>query len=226
MRHLRVFLCLCALQFDPACAQLVTDQPVIEVKPTPEDVGITTPFDFHNKGTRPVRVVSIESACSCLKATLDKPLYQPGEKGTGKATFKLSGLTGMQEKTLHVHTDDSTRPEWLIRFAIEIPELIRIEPKTQQWEQGEAALAKTTHITLLGATPMKIISITSVSDQVSFTWREITPGREYEITIKPTSTAEILFGALKIETNSKIPKYVRQLAYFAVCRPPHKHPSN
>jgi len=173
-----------------------------------------------------VRVVSIESACSCLKATLDKPLYQPGEKGTGKATFKLSGLTGMQEKTLHVHTDDSTRPEWLIRFAIEIPELIRIEPKTQQWEQGEAALAKTTHITLLGATPMKIISITSVSDQVSFTWREITPGREYEITIKPTSTAEILFGALKIETNSKIPKYVRQLAYFAVCRPPPKHPSN
>ena len=69
---------------------------------------------------------------------------------------------------------------------------------------------------------MKITSITTASDQVEFSWREIPPGREYEITLKPTTTAEILFGALKIETDSKTPKYRRQLAFFAVCRKPAK----
>ncbi|MEI6607237.1 MAG: DUF1573 domain-containing protein [Verrucomicrobiota bacterium] len=222
MRYPLVFLCLCALQAHPACAQLVTDQPVIELKPTPEDISISTTFDFHNKSAKPVRVVSIESACSCLSATLDKIIYQPGEKGTGKATFKLSGLTGMQEKVVHVHTDDATRPEWVIHFAIDVPELIRIEPKTQQWQQGGGASAKTTRVSLLGPTPMKITSITTASDQIEFSWREITPGREYEMSLKPTTTDDILFGALKIETDSKIPKYSRQLAFFAVCRKPGK----
>ncbi|MEI6653286.1 MAG: DUF1573 domain-containing protein [Verrucomicrobiota bacterium] len=220
MRPLHTLLCLCALQLDPAGAQLVTDLPVIELKPTPEEVSISTTFGFHNKGTRPVRVVSIESACSCLSATLDKTLYQPGENGTGKANFRLTNLTGVLEKTLRVHTDDPARPEWLIRFAIEIPEVIRIEPKTQQWAQGGPALAKTTRVTLLGATPMQITTITTASEQVQFSWREITPGREYEITLNPTTTADILFGALKIETDSKIPQYRRQLAFFAVCRKP------
>ncbi len=220
MRLLRTLLCLCALPLDCACAQLVTDLPVIELNPTPEMVSISTTFGFHNKGTQPVTVVSIESACSCLSATLDKPIYQPGEKGTGKATFKLSGLTGMQEKALRVHTDDPSRPEWMIRFAIDVPELIRIEPKTQQWAQGDPTLAKTTRVSLLGDVPMKITAITTTCEQVKFSWREITPGREYEITLQPTTTADILFGALKIETDSKIPKYLRQLAFFAVCRKP------
>jgi hypothetical protein len=67
---------------------------------------------------------------------------------------------------------------------------------------------------------MKITRISSTREQVEFSFKEITPGKEYEVTVKPKSTAEVMLGALKIETDSKIPKYQRQLSFFSVYRKP------
>ena len=40
------------------------------------------------------------------------------------------------------------------------------------------------------------------------------------MTVKPHSTKEVTLGALKIETDSKIPKYQRQLAFFSIFNKP------
>lgn len=215
-------LVLCLAGFLPGLlrAELATEAAVIELKPKPEDESVTTDFVFFNKGTKPVRVLTIDSACSCLSASLDKAVYAPGEKGVGKAEFKVSSFTGRHEKTVHVQTDDPEQPEWVIQFALEVPEVVKIEPKTLQWWLGEAAEAKTTRVTMTGTAPMKIKNITSTRERVDFTWKEITPGREYEVTVKPQSTAEVMLGALKIETDSAIPKYQRQLAFFSIFRKP------
>jgi len=220
MKALPTFLCLSALMLSPVCAELATDASIIELKSKPEDETVTTDFVFHNKGTKPVRVLKIDSACSCLSASLDKAVYQPGEKGVGKAEFKLSSFTGRHEKSVHVQTDDPEQTEWVITFMIEIPEIVKIEPKTLQWWLGDPAEAKTTRVTMTGDEPMKIMNITSTREQVEFSWKEITPGKEYEVTVRPRSTAEVMLGALKIETDSKIPKYQRQLSFFSVYRKP------
>lgn len=220
MKVLHILLCSSALLLSSVCAELATDAAIIELKPKPEDETVTTDFVFHNKGNKPVKVLKIDSACSCLSASLDKAVYQPGEKGVGKAEFKLSSFTGRHEKTVHVQTDDPQQSEWVITFMIEIPEIVKIEPKTLQWWIGDAAEAKTSKVTITGADPMKILNITSTREQVEFSWKEITPGKEYEITVKPRSTAEVMLGALKIETDSKIPKYQRQLSFFSVYRKP------
>jgi len=203
-----------------ACAELALEVQVIELKPKPEDVSVSTEFIFHNKGTKPVKVLSIESACSCLSAELDKAVYAPGEKGTGKAEFKVSSFIGRHEKSVHVQTDDPAQPEWVIPFVLEVPEVIKIEPKTLQWWVGDAAEAKTLRVTMKGDAPMKITQITSTREKVEFSFKEITPGREYEVTVKPKATDEVMLGALKIETDSKIAKYQRQLAFFSVYRKP------
>lgn len=203
-----------------ASADLVTESPVIELKPKPEDESITTDFVFHNKGTKPVKVLSIDSACSCLSASLDKAVYQPGEKGVGKAEFKISSFIGRHEKSVHVQTDDPAQSEWVINFVIEVPEVIKIEPKTLQWWLNDPAEPKVTRVIMMGAEPMKITNITSTREQVEFSWKEITPGKEYEVTVKPKNTTEVMLGALKIETDSKIPKYQRQLSFFSVYRKP------
>lgn len=220
MKALPTFLCLSALMLSPVCAELATDASIIELKPKPEDETVTTEFVFHNKGTKPVRVLKIDSACSCLSASLDKAEYQPGEKGVGKAEFKLSSFTGRHEKSVHVQTNDPEQTEWVISFIIEIPEIVKIEPKTLQWWLGDPTEAKTTRVTMNGDAPMKITNITSTREQVEFSWKEITPGKEYEVTVTPRSTAEVMLGALKIETDSKIPKYQRQLSFFSVYRKP------
>ncbi len=199
-------------------AELATESRVIELKPKPEDESVTTEFVFTNKGDKPVRVLTIDSACSCLSASLDKAVYAPGEKGVGKAEFKVSSFTGRHEKTVHVQTDDPAQPEWVIHFALEVPEVVKIEPKTLQWWLGEEAVERTTRVTMTGASPMKITNITSTREGVEFTWKEVRPGREYEVTVKPRSTADVMLGALKIETDSAIPKYQRQLAFFSIFR--------
>jgi hypothetical protein len=205
-----------------AQAELATESEVIELKSKPEDESVSVEFVFFNKGNKPVRVLTIDSACSCLSASLDKAVYAPGEKGVGKAEFKVSSFTGRHEKTVHVQTDDPAQPEWIIHFALEVPEVVKIEPKTLQWWLGEEAVARTTRIMMTGVSPMNITNITSTREGVEFSWKEVQSGREYEVTVKPKSTADVMLGALKIETDSKIPKYQRQLAFFSIFRKPEE----
>ncbi|MEN3941229.1 DUF1573 domain-containing protein [Prosthecobacter sp. SYSU 5D2] len=224
MKSLSILALLTCLMPFASLAELALEVPLIELKPRPEDESVTTTFVFHNKGTKPVKVLSIDSACSCLSADLDKAVYAPGEKGTGKAEFKVSSFVGRHEKSVHVQTDDPSQPEWVIPFILEVPEVIKIEPKTLQWWIGDEAQAKTAKVTMTGDAPMSIKDITSTRENVEFSWKEITPGREYEVTVKPKNTTDVMLGALRIETDSSIPKYQRQMAFFSVYRKPASQP--
>jgi hypothetical protein len=205
-------------------AELVLDVPVIEVRPRPEDETVEIAFHFTNRGDKPVRVLGLDSACSCLSASLDKAVYQPGEKGAGRAEFKVSSFVGEHEKTLHVQTDAPAQAEWVVPFRLFVPEIIRIEPKTLQWWVGEDPQCQSTRVTMTGDDPIRITDITSTRENVEFSWREIRPGREYEVSVRPKSTDEVMLGALRIETDSQIPKYRRQMAFFSVYRKPEGQP--
>jgi hypothetical protein len=205
-------------------AELALEVPLIELNPKPGDESVSVTFVFHNQGSKPVRILSIDSACSCLSADLDKAEYAAGEKGTGKAEFKVSSFVGRHEKSVRIQTDDPAQPEWVIPFMLDVPEVIKIEPKTLQWWIGDEATAKTARITMVGDTTMTIKDITSTRENVEFSWKEIKPGREYEVIVKPKNTSEVMLGALRIETDSSIPKYQRQMAFFSVYRKPATQP--
>ena len=193
---------------------------MIEVKPKPGEDEVTTTFVFHNKGTKPVTVLKLDSSCSCLNAEMDKRVYGPGEKGVGKAVFKVSSFVGRHEKTLHVQTDDPEQAQWVVPFVIEVPAVVDIEPKNLQWFLGDPAEAKKYVIKMTGEQPMKILKINSTRPKVEYSVKEVKEGREYEVTLKPTTTDEVMLGALTIETDSTIPKYQRQMAFFSVYRKP------
>ena len=208
------------LMLGAARAEMATELPAIEVKPKPADEVVQTTFKFRNKGSKPVKILDLESSCSCLSAEMDKAEYQPGEEGTGKAEFKVSTFVGRHEKLITALTDDPEQKEWVITFILDIPAVVDIEPKTIQWWVGDEPVEKTTTVKMNADTPMTIKNITATRDNVEFSWKEVTPGREYLVTVKPKSTKEVTLGALKIETDSKIPKYQRQLAFFSVYRKP------
>jgi hypothetical protein len=199
-------------------AGLVFEEP-IELKPNPEDDVIEKTFTFENKGDKPVHITGLESTCSCLEATLDKADYAPGEKGTGKATFKVSSFVGRHEKVLHIQTDDKESPDIAVTFILDVPAVIDIEPKLLQWTLGEAPTTKEFIVKMTGEDPMKITNVTPTRQNVTLHTEEITAGREYRVKVTPSSTGEITVGAVKIETDSKIPKYARQMAFFNIIRP-------
>ncbi len=202
-----------------AQAGLEFDADPLVLKPKPEDEEIEATFTFTNKGSKPVKVTKLDSSCSCLEASLDKAVYAPGDKGTGRALFKVSSLVGRHEKSLHLFTDDPAEPEKVLTVVLDVPEEISIEPKLLEWVLNEPAAPKELTVKMLGKDPLKITKVTSTRENVTFESKEITPGREYRITVKPASTAEITVGMLKIETDSKIPKFARQMAFFNIVRP-------
>lgn len=203
-----------------AAAELVLDGKIVEIKPRPEDETVSTLFTFTNKSARTVKILSIESKCSCISATLDAASYAAGAKGVGTAEFKVGSFVGKHEKFVVVSTDDPDQSEWVVTFVLDVPEVIQIEPRTLQWWLEESPDQKETTVRMVGKEPMRITNVTATRDTVEFAWKEIVPGREYRVSVKPKSTKEVFLGALKIETDSKIPKYQRQLAFFSVYRKP------
>jgi hypothetical protein len=206
-------------------AELSLDVPAIELKPKPEDEEVETTFKFRNKGDKTVKILGLESACSCLSATLDKAEYQPGEVGTGHASFKVSTFVGKHEKFVTVNTDDPKQPDWQVNFILDVPAIVDIKPKNLQWWIGDAPVQKACQVKFVGNEPMKIVKITPTRENVEFYWKEIKEGREYLITVKPKSTQDTTMGALKIETNSTIAKYRYQLAFFTITKKPEPQPA-
>ncbi len=222
IRRLILLLLACA-----TCAQaeLTLEVPAIELKPKPEDEEVETTFKFRNNGKKTVKVLSIESACSCLSAELDKAEYKPGEEGSGRALFKVSSLVGRHEKHVTVTTDDPKQAEWQVNFILDVPQVVDIKPKNLQWWWGDEPATKACLFQFTGAEPMKIVKITATRDNVTFDWKEIKEGREYLIKVTPKSTQEVTMGALKIETNSSIAKFRYQLVFFTITRKPELQPA-
>lgn len=200
-------------------AELALDQNPLVIKPKPEDEVVETTFTFTNRNDKPLTITRLDSSCSCLEASLDKAVYQPGERGTGRAKFKVSSFTGKQEKALHIFTDDPAEPDVVLMTIIDVPVMVMVEPQLLEWVVGEKPDPKNFVIKMTGKEPMKISEVKSTRESVKVSYKEVTPGREYHVTVKPTSTADVTIGAVTIMTDSKILKYQRQLAFFNVVRP-------
>jgi hypothetical protein len=207
----------------PAWAELKLDTDVVEVKPKPEDETVQATFTFTNTGSKAVKAVGIESKCSCLEASLDAAVYEPGAKGTGKATFKVGSFVGRHEKFVVVQTDDPAQREWVITFVLDVPEVVGIEPRSVQWYVGDEAAPKDLVIKISGEQEIKVLRATAMRENaIDLSLKEIKPGREYTVKVTPKSTADIMLGGIKIETDSKILKYQRQVAFFSILRKPDR----
>lgn len=206
-------------------AELTLGVPAIELKPKPEDEEVEAVFKFRNAGDKAVKVLSLESACSCLSAELDKAEYQPGEEGTGTARFKVSTFVGRHEKYVIATTNDPDQEEWQINFILDVPTVVEIKPKTLQWYIGDESSPKSCLVQFTGEDPTKIVKITATRENVAFEWKELKEGREYLVTVTPKTTDDVTLGALKIETNSPIAKYRNQLAFFSISRKPDPIPA-
>lgn len=200
-------------------AGLVLDQDPLELFPKAEDEEVEGDFTFTNTGSRTVRVTGLESSCSCLEATLNKPVYEPGEKGKGHAKFKVSSFTGKHEKVLHIYTDDPDSPETLLTAVIDIPVVVSVEPKLIQWIIGEKPEPREFTVRMIGKDPIHLTKVESTRQSVAASFKEVTPGREYRVTVTPGATTDVIIGAVTLRTDSVIPKYQRQLAFYNIVRP-------
>jgi len=217
--NLRIYLCLLAWAAAPmAQAGLEFEKPTQSTVVKISDTEIGTKFAFKVTGSKPVRIVDIRTFCSCVKAqTVDgKMEYQPGESGVIDTAFEVGSFEGELKKEVVVSTDDATHPETNLVLRISIPGLFEITPSQLVWMVGETPAPKTVRVKVLGEDPVAVTGAVSSRDTVKTAIREITAGKEYEISLTPAATGTKVLGLVRIETNSKFPRYQKRLVFFNI----------
>jgi hypothetical protein len=201
---------LFVFMFSPvALAQLKFDKTALELSATQNDNTVKGDFTFKNDGNYPLTIKKLETSCSCTTAALDKKTYQPGESGTIKSEFTIGHHDGeVVEKFITVTTDDVKHETNQLTLRTTVPKLFDIERKFTYWKPGEAKTPKTVKIKVVAKDPIVLTSAKPESDRLSAELKEISPGREYQVTITPADTSRALTQGIDIATNLNTDKKI------------------
>ena len=193
-----------------AFAEIKFGNKEIEIKANPSDEIVSFVFPFKNVGKKPVSVIDVNLTCSCLSAKTDKKTYGPGEDGYLEAIFSIGSFTGIQRKSMTVISQDEGKVKVRdsLLAILTLPDVVTIEPELIKWKVGEVPYVD----------PIKITSVSCTREGFDVSVVAKKEGREYEIKIKPQKTSKPMLGMIKIETDSKLKKHSRKLAFFSIAR--------
>ena len=167
----------------PARGELEFGQRFVEIKATPEQTQAVAEYAFTNTGREPVRIASVDTACSCTTAKPDKEVYAPGESGKLTVLFEFESRLGAQDKNITVTTDAGQKVQ--LRLLVHIPELLTITPRMVYWRKNEAATPKTINIEISQDVKMKITSVDVSGGSAKAELRTVEEGRRYQVIVTP-----------------------------------------
>lgn len=155
-------------------------------------------FAFSNPESRPITVLHVNASCGCTTATLEKKTYAPGEKGQIDVVFDARNLSGVQEKTIQVFTDDSPKPT-VLTVRVTIPTWAEISPRLLWWSVGEEGKPKEAVIRLHPGAKLRgeSIRVDGAAMTASLTAEE--DGRRYRLVVQPASTKAPVQATLHFE---------------------------
>ena len=183
-----------------------------------QDTEIATKFSFKITGDKPVKILDIQTTCSCVRAQTEdgRMLFQPGETGVIDTAFEVGAFEGELTKEVIVTTDDAKRPGTNLRLSLSIPGLFQITPAQVVWQLGEAPTPKLVTIKVLGKDPVALTGAISSRETMTTSIRSILPGKEYEVSLTPAATDSKMLGLVRLETDSKFPRYQKRLVFFNI----------
>lgn len=178
---------------------------------------LTADFPFV-VGSADVVIGEIKADCSCSIGTLEKHVYQPGEKGSIKFEFHVGDYAGPQDKRLYVIASDQPDPHVLTLFT-SLPILADITPRTVYWDHASPLTPKLITVTAGEGQP-PVTSLRAVSDDrgITVAVREVVPGRKFELSLTPTATGEVLVAKVNLRVNFE-QKGERSFYCFAMVKP-------
>lgn len=209
----------------PGSAKMVFETLLVEIPVKPGEDVVTASFPFKIEDEDET-IVECEVLCTCLGARVEplnpdrsaKLNWKVGEEGVIKIRFETAKFLGTVEKAAALKLEGEEDPV-LLTVRVKIPELIKVRPSNLKWNTGEEATEKVAKITIDHDEPIKIVSHVG-RNATSFPYEVVTirEGWEYEVRIKPVSTAKSGMGMVSLRTDSEHPRFKRT-AVYAVVRP-------
>lgn len=202
-----------------AYSQLSWSNRQIDLKPKMTDESIDTAFEFRNAGAIPISIREVKPSCGCTTTALTKKTYAPGESGKIDVTFKIGERMGFQQKQIMVSTDSPDEPLTQLTLRVDLPELIRIEPKALAWPVNSEPVVRTIRITTGTDQPVRVLGVRSSDSRLFAELRQVDPGKIYEVVVTTKSTSEPLHGSIRVETDFP-PERPRSYNVIADVHPP------
>ena len=161
---------------------------------------------FINRTDKPLKALSVETSCSCMKVTVPQPLLQPGETGHVHCVFHVPNAIGPILKPVILKTDARENPKEVVMVRVDVPSLLRCAPERLAWPADGAADEKAVAISVADASSVRLTKVACSREVFSWSLRTISEGREYELRIKPKDTSRPVAGMFLLSTDSPVPR--------------------
>ncbi len=221
---MKLFLLTFSMLTALASAKMVFETQLIEITAAPEITEVSAKFPFKIED-EVSEIIEYDAPCTCLTARI-LPLQQDrstqlrwevGEKGEIIGRFKMGNFKGTVDKAIVLKMKGKEEPIQLV-VRVTIPALFKIEPSTLTWDQGEATSEKVFKVKVDHSAPINIMEHSGTSETFPYEVRTIKEGWEYELRVKPTSTATPGMGMIRIKTDCSIKRHERHQVFVVVKR--------
>lgn len=108
--------------------RLHVDAPVFDFGHVEQGETVTHVFRFANRGTRALRIESVETSCGCTAAVLADDTIAPGASGSIQARFDTGRFLGAQSKRLNVRSNDPAHPITTLVLRGEVTAEVAVQP--------------------------------------------------------------------------------------------------
>jgi hypothetical protein len=205
----------------PLRAELHFEKTRVELKAKPDQEQIDAVFEFENRGTSSARIVTVVSGCQCLHAKFPAEAIAAGGKNRITGVFKVGNFPGVTEKTLQVRVEEDGKSRSLaLTVAVELQELITIEPRTAAWTVGEARAERTFTVTMNGGDgPIRLLAVEPSRPGFTVRLETVKEGAEYRVHVTPSDLAEPALGVFRFKTDCKYPRFANPIAFGHVKKP-------
>lgn len=214
---MKILLCLAgallALNL-PARAALDWGTRETVLHPTISDETAVGHFKYKNTGDKPVKITAVKPSCGCTTAALPKDVVAPGESGEITATFHIGDRIGMQTKTIHVTTDESTDESTVLTLKADVPKLLEIAPTFLYWSKAQPLTPRTIEAKVGGDFPVTKLVVTSTDPDVKAVAEAVPNEKAFRITVSPKPGNRPINAALKIQPD--FPKEAPKVFYANV----------
>lgn len=134
----RIIICLPLFLFSIApvliaAPALEWDRREARAKILPNQDQAKLEFFVTNREKFTLRVDRIETSAGNITTRIDRRIMQPGDRSHITATFNKGKRTGKHHQTLNVYLEGQTQPAATLHLFVQIPELIKADPKIIYW---------------------------------------------------------------------------------------------
>lgn len=196
---------------------LVFEKERMTVKAAPDQDEVTAEFKFTNTGKGEARVLSVLSGCQCLEAIAPPGGIAAGSKDSIRGIFKVGAFQGVVEKQMVAKVrDDGGERDVVLSVAVEVPEVIKIEPNTLTWNVGQDAVEQSFTLRVMWPEAIHLRTVECSREEFTLNIQTVEEGKVYKVTAKPKDTKNPLLGLVQFRTDCRFLKFRDPMAFVNI----------